>query len=95
MTRKEEEERFLNLRDLLEKLISEQPNLTSLWMEREDSSYNGFLYQWITFLLVVVKVIGDHDTIFWYDSSLHRRNVRDKWIPLKSFSQLLNFQIIK
>ena len=76
-------------RDLYSKMILEKPDLDTL-TTGDNPSYNGFVYEFVSSLLISVKIIGYYDKVYWYDSSLKRGNVTDKWVPLESFSQLLD-----
>jgi hypothetical protein len=80
---------FSFVRELYSNIVIQQPSLDTL-TTTENPSYNGFIYEFVSSLLVLVKLIGDYDKVYWYDSSLKRGNVTDKWIPLVRFSQLLD-----
>ena len=51
----------------------------------ENASFNGFMYEHVSSLLVFCKLIGDYDTMYCIDTS----NISDKWVPLRSFTHLL------
>lgn len=69
-------------------LIVENPSLTNL-LRDENASFNGFVYEHVSSLLVFCKLIGDYDTMYCIDTSLKRGNISDKWVPLRSLTQLL------
>ena len=69
-------------------LIVENPSLRNL-LGDENASFNGFMYEHVSSLLVSCKLIGDYDTMYCIDTSLKRGNISDKWVPLRSFTHLL------
>lgn len=77
------------IKELVSKIILDKPSLDTL-TTTENPSYNGFRYEFVSFLLIIVKIIDDYDKVYWYDSGLKRGNVTDKYVSLKSFSQILD-----
>ena len=71
------------------RLIVEKPSLTNL-LRDENASFNGFMYEHVSLLVVFCKLIQDYDTMYWIDTSLKRGNISDKWVRLRSFTHLLD-----
>ena len=82
------QQKFNFVSELVEDLIRGKPSLDRL-LHSEDPSYNGHIFQLISELSIMTKCIDIYDTFYHYDSSLKRGDVKDKWIPMKSFCQLL------
>ena len=79
----------LTIRDLCSKLVNEKPDLDTL-TATDNPSLNGLSFEHVSQLLVSTKDVGDYDKLYYYDSTLKRDNVTDKWIKCESFSQLLD-----
>ena len=76
------------LDSFLTRLIVEKPSLTNL-LRDENASVNGFIYEHVSSLVVFCKLIQDYDTMYCIDTSLKRGDISDKWVPLRSFTHLL------
>lgn len=75
--------------DVCNYIIEEQPDLSIMLSKSYSDSHRGYVYEFVSKILVLTKLIGDYDIFYHYEPNKSARDIKKKYRPIVKSSEVL------